>query len=147
MTSHGNADDELGRLMDEFLSRKRDGEFPSLSEFAQQNPELEREIRKLFPALIKPEHARPDENDPQHTKSSGTAAPVQLGDYRIIREIGRGGMGVVYEAEQESLGRRVALKILPHYALLDNQQLQRFQREARRRAASSHEYRACVQRG
>jgi serine/threonine protein kinase len=56
-----------------------------------------------------------------------------VGDFRIIREIGRGGMGVVYEAEQLSLGRRVALKVLPFAAMLDKQQLARFKNEARRR--------------
>src|ERR671922_12530 len=55
----------------------------------------------------------------------------RLGDFRIVREIGRGGMGIVYEAEQESLGRQVALKVLPGHALLDPRQLARFQREAR----------------
>ena len=57
--------------------------------------------------------------------------PEQLGDFRILRELGRGGMGVVYEAVQESLGRRVALKILPGTLLSSPQALRRFRREAR----------------
>src|SRR5205085_12335043 len=52
--------------------------------------------------------------------------------------IGRGGMGVVYEAEQVSLGRRVALKVLPYTAALDSKQLQRFQNEARAAAGLHH---------
>jgi hypothetical protein len=64
----------------------------------------------------------------------GAAAP--LGDFRIVRELGRGGMGVVYEAEQVSLGRRVALKVLPFAAALDAKQLQRFKNEAQ--AAAQH---------
>lgn len=62
----------------------------------------------------------------------------ELGDYRIIREIGRGGMGVVYEAEQVSLSRRVALKILPTSAVLDKRQLQRFKNEAQAAAMLHH---------
>ena len=54
----------------------------------------------------------------------------RLGDFRIIREIGRGGMGVVYEAEQTSMARRVALKVLPFAAILDQKVLQRFRSEA-----------------
>jgi len=61
-----------------------------------------------------------------------------LGDFRIVREIGRGGMGVVYEAEQISLGRRVALKVLPFAAMLDPRQMQRFQNEARAAASLKH---------
>jgi serine/threonine protein kinase/formylglycine-generating enzyme required for sulfatase activity len=55
----------------------------------------------------------------------------QLGDFHLLREIGRGGMGVVYEADQISLGRRVALKVLPFAAALDPKQMRRFQNEAR----------------
>ncbi len=61
-----------------------------------------------------------------------------LGDFRLLREIGRGGMGVVYEAVQRSLGRRVALKVLPFAAALDARQLQRFKNEAQAAAHLHH---------
>jgi serine/threonine protein kinase/Flp pilus assembly protein TadD len=67
-------------------------------------------------------------------------APERLGDFRIVREVGRGGMGVVYEAEQISLGRRVALKVLPFAAAMDPRQLQRFKNEARAAASLRHEH-------
>ena len=62
----------------------------------------------------------------------------RLGDYRLIREIGRGGMGVVYEAEQLSLGRRVALKLLPTSQLHAPHVAARFQREAAAAASLNH---------
>jgi serine/threonine protein kinase len=65
-------------------------------------------------------------------------APCVLGDFRLSREVGRGGMGVVYEAEQVSLGRRVALKVLPFAAGLDSRQLQRFKNEAQAAALLQH---------
>ena len=58
--------------------------------------------------------------------------------FRIVGELGRGGMGVVYEAEQLSIGRRVALKVLPFAALLDDRQLQRFKNEARAAGTLHH---------
>ncbi len=62
----------------------------------------------------------------------------RLGDFRVLREAGRGGMGVVYEAEQESLGRRVALKVLAAHAIADSAQVRRFEREARAAAQLHH---------
>lgn len=62
----------------------------------------------------------------------------RLGDFQLIGELGRGGMGVVFEAVQESLGRRVALKILPTAATLDSRARQRFQIEAQAAACLQH---------
>ena len=64
--------------------------------------------------------------------------PQNLGEYRILREVGRGGMGVVYEAEQTPLGRRVALKVLPSSAVLNPSVLTRFQNEVRAAARLHH---------
>jgi serine/threonine protein kinase/tetratricopeptide (TPR) repeat protein len=70
--------------------------------------------------------------------SESIPASAQLGDYRILGEVGRGGMGVVYEAQQISLGRRVALKVLPFAAAIDPRQRQRFQIEAQAAAQLHH---------
>jgi hypothetical protein len=100
-------------------------------------------IRDLFPALVMMEDARPAGGQESGGLSGVTGAASgkkldRLGDYRILREVGRGGMGIVYEAEQESLGRHIALKVLPGAATLDPRSLQRFQREARAAARLHH---------
>jgi tRNA A-37 threonylcarbamoyl transferase component Bud32 len=65
----------------------------------------------------------------QHESTAGVA-PAKLGDFRILREVGRGGMGVVYEAEQISLKRRVAVKVLHFSSVLNHDAVNRFRREA-----------------
>ncbi|MEZ6063751.1 MAG: serine/threonine-protein kinase [Planctomycetaceae bacterium] len=133
-------EDELGRLMDEFLERRRRGEYPSLSEFVQRHPELEDDIRELFPAVARLEQAelsQPAVEGGAMLMPDGSELR-RLGDFRIEREIGRGGMGVVYEAIQESLGRTVALKVLVGMAALDSQRRQRFLRESRTAAMLHH---------
>ncbi len=67
-----------------------------------------------------------------------SSVPRTLGDFRIVRLIASGGMGTVYEAEQVSLHRRVALKVLPFAALIDPRRLQRFKNEAQAAASLRH---------
>lgn len=130
-------------LAEEFVARYRNGERPPLSEYTLRYPQLANEIIDLFPAMLLMENLKPadhSQESPQHQDTPRTAAPpfAQLGDYRIIREVGRGGMGVVYEAEQVTLGRRVALKLLPKEMNSNSKHRLRFEREARAAAKLHH---------
>src|SRR6267142_2144258 len=133
------------KLAEEFVARYRRGEQPSYTDYADRYPEVADEIRELFPALAVMEECRPKAQAPaESSPSSGIGVYAwgrrleRLGDFRLIREVGRGGMGVVYEAEQVSLGRRVALKVLQNQFWLDPQQQPRFLREARAAAKLHH---------
>jgi WD40 repeat protein/serine/threonine protein kinase len=134
--------DPLEQLADEFLARYRRGEHPSLTEYAEAHPELAGAIRDLFPALVMIEEAGARDQAVAGSCAGRVAAAggslERLGDYRIIREVGRGGMGVVYEAEQVALGRHVALKVLPFQTASHPQRLNRFRREARSAARLHH---------
>src|SRR5262245_23439222 len=93
--------DPVERLAEEFVARHRRGECPSPAEYAERHPQWAERIRALFPALLLMEHHKPGVSDPGEfaERPGGAAAPLkQLGDCRIIHQIGRGGMGVVYEA-------------------------------------------------
>ncbi len=125
---------EIDQLAEEFAARLRRGEHPSYQEYVERYPRLADEIRELFPALVEMERVEV----PADGFASANPPLRQVGDYRIIREVGRGGMGVVYEAEQQSLGRRVALKIMPGRMSRDGSTLERFKREARTAAQLHH---------
>jgi len=130
------------RLAEEFVERCRRGEHPSVSEYAEAHPAWADQIRQVFPTLYALEDLKSD-RDACAGLSGGVSAqldkpPERLGDFRIIRPIGRGGMGVVYEAEQESLGRRVALKVLPASYSSSPRALERFRREAQAAARLHH---------
>jgi serine/threonine protein kinase/WD40 repeat protein len=130
-------------LAEEFLERYRKGQRPPLREYIERHPDLAGEIREVFPAMAMMEHiALADESlEGDATGDLPVRRPPpleQLGDYRIVREVGRGGMGVVYEAEQVSLGRHVALKVLPPQMLRDAKTRRRFEREARAAAKLHH---------
>ena len=129
-------------LADEFSSRLRQGECPSVTEYVEKYPDLANEINDVFPSIALMEQlGRKEQIDRNVAKSQAAfqEIPVEtLGDYRLVKEIGRGGMGVVYEAVQESLGRRVALKILNSNLVSSPKQLQRFHREAQAAARLHH---------
>ena len=130
-------------LAEEFLERHRRGERPALTEYVKRHPEWAEEIREVFPALMMMERLKPAQGDITGSFAGGPRplpnhVPEQLGDFRILREVGRGGMGIVYEATQESLDRHVALKVLPSHSLLNPKHLLRFRREARAAARLHH---------
>jgi serine/threonine protein kinase len=127
-------------LAEEFAARFRRGERPSLQEYIDRCPDLVDEIRELFPALVEVERVKEDQPARPGAAEVAAALPSlgHVGDYRVVREVGRGGMGVVYEAEQVSLGRRVALKVLPRQVSSDLKVLARFRREARSAAQLHH---------
>jgi serine/threonine protein kinase/WD40 repeat protein len=127
--------DLFDRLAEEFAQRYRQGERPALQEYIDRHPQLDEAIRELFPALVQMEQGEQARRD---FAPSGALQLQQVGDYRILREVGRGGMGVVFEAEQQSLGRRVALKVLPPATSRDTRSLLRFRREARAAARLHH---------
>src|SRR5213076_3285339 len=125
----------VSRLTDEFLDRLDRGERPEVEEYAARHPDLAAVLRQVLPALVALRSPADGSGFPTDPMPLEPHAIGLLGDYRILREVGRGGMGVVYEAEQVSLGRRVALKVLPFAATMDPRQLQRFHNEARAAAS------------
>jgi eukaryotic-like serine/threonine-protein kinase len=136
-TAHATQDELLDRLVEQFVARCHAGEKPAISEYVQRYPALAARLQELLPAVALIEQLKVRNSGPART-SSETKPDDQFGDYRIVREIGRGGMGVVYEARQESLDRRVALKILPRHSLRDPKRLARFRIEAQAAAKLHH---------
>ena len=125
--------DPIELLADSFVFRFRHGERPSVEEYAARYPDLADQIHDLLPALVMLEQEKSVAGGQAGLPPSVSAtepAPRLLGDYLILREIGRGGMGVVYESVQQSLGRHVALKVLPRQLLAGPSQLERFRLEA-----------------
>ncbi len=137
--------EEIEKLAESFFERYHRGERPSITEYIEKHPELGDAVRDLLPALVLMEELGSEAG--RRARAAGTegegardhaAIPMQLGEHRILREVGRGGMGVVYEAVQETLGRRVALKVLPPENMRDEKRLERFLREARAAASLHH---------
>src|SRR5262249_21003132 len=142
MSKTGTKSEVVLALAEEFLERYRRGERPALREYIDRHPELAEEIREVFPAMALMENialvSESAVESPQAAAAPETVPLQQLGDYRLIRAIGQGGMGIVYEAEQVSLGRHVALKVLPRKMLVDAKHRRRFEREARLAAKLHH---------
>ena len=133
----GSREKLVSEAADDFLDRVGRGEQPDVEGYAQRFPQIAEVLRDVLPALQVMQEEEPSvARDASRWKSA--VVEGVLGDYRILREIGRGGMGVVYEAEQISLQRRVALKVLPFAAALDAKRLERFKNEAQAAARLHH---------
>jgi WD40 repeat protein/serine/threonine protein kinase len=136
---------DLSDVVEQVISQLSVGQPADVESLCQRHPQLRQRLEAMMPAVrAMAEFGRnAAEQNEQQTVIAGPARtvfaePEQLGDFRILRELGRGGMGVVYEAEQLSLRRRVAVKVLPFAAVLDPRQLRRFHNEAQAAAALQH---------
>ena len=145
----GGADEDprLVAAVQEYMAALDSGRRPNRKEFLARFPEIATPLAECLDGLAFV-HSAAGEMQADSAGSPGTAAQVHpeadpataqpLGDFRLVREIGRGGMGVVYEAVQLSLGRRVAVKVLPLAAAFDQRHLQRFRNEAQAAAQLHH---------
>jgi serine/threonine protein kinase len=123
----------LAEVVEEYLRRLEDGLDPDPQEWQGRYPELAGEIASCLAALGAMRQLR-DEVAP----AGEGFAPRVLGDFELLRELGRGGMGVVYEARQISLDRRVALKVLPPGEKDSPSRRDRFRLEAEAAARLRH---------
>ena len=129
----------IDQLVESFVGRLRAGEQVTIESYQQQYPDLAEEIGQIFPSLQMLETCRPQEEDePPKLSAVEDVPPNRLGEYRILQEIGRGGMGIVYEAEHDRMRRRVALKVLPKSMAQRSSHLARFQLEARSAGLMHH---------
>ena len=135
--SHTHRDERLHAVLADYLESVEAGRAADRDRLFAEHPDLAADLKAYFA---------------EQDGMAELAAPLKaivpaeipatgvIGDFRIVREVGRGGMGVVFEAEQISLSRRVALKVLPFGGALDPRQLQRFRNEARAAASLHHEH-------
>ncbi|WP_437204057.1 protein kinase domain-containing protein [Planctomicrobium sp. SH664] len=128
----------IEELAAEFIDRCQSGERPSIQQYMRDYPELAGAIEELFPTIAKLEGLKQVPGSSGGRAVTGLPFLKRLGDFRILREVGRGGMGVVFEAEQLSLHRRVALKVLGANVARSEQQRERFKREAESAARLHH---------
>jgi serine/threonine protein kinase len=134
-------DPRVTQALEEYLAELEAGKKPDRQQLQARYPDIAEALAECLAGLDFVQAATPELEQPDADRSaSGAIGPEgPLGDFRIVREIGRGGMGVVYEAVQISLGRQVALKVLPFAAALDWKQLQRFKNEAQAAAHLQHQ--------
>src|SRR6185437_220646 len=152
-TQADDRDQRLARLLDDLSEQARQGRRPDLDAVAVQHPDLAGELRELWGAAMLADELARDTSAPSPARSASkgiqdpllalrageeTSAPKIFGDYELLEEIGRGGMGIVYKARQRTLNRIVALKTILRGELATPEDLARFQIEAQAAANLEH---------
>ncbi len=133
-------DPAVTAVLEEYLAAREAGLRPDRRVFLAKHPAIADALARCLDSLDFLCATAPSLPRMAFAEPAAMAHPEPLGDFRIVREVGRGGMGIVYEAMQLSLGRRVALKVLPFAAALDGRQLQRFKNEAQSAASLHHSH-------
>ncbi len=130
----------LDRIVADYTRQTREGSAPEIAQYKKKYPKLADEIDDLLTSVAMIEGLKADDTQKSHTDPAAVdfSGLKQLGDYVIIREVGRGGMGVVFEAVHQSLGRRVALKVMLEKELESEKNITRFRREAQAAAKLHH---------
>lgn len=126
-------------LATRFADELREGQDPSVDDYAQRFPMYAEEIRDLFPTVAAMERWKADKEAANlHHQVPESFSIERLGEYKIVREMGRGGMGVVFEGRRERSNQRVAIKLLPWRGSDVPRFRKRFEREAQTVATLNH---------
>lgn len=128
---------DISDLVELFLRELREGKAPSVEEFAARYSGAETELLELLPALVALESAG-SESSAMAAAEARVDYPERLGEFLLREQIGQGGMGIVFRAEQESLHRAVAVKILSPVWNANERQLQLFENESKLIARLRH---------
>jgi serine/threonine protein kinase len=132
-------DERLAALLDDLTRQQRRGATPDLDPITRPQPDIADELRQLWAAAQMADAiARPAVTLPARSSVEAREPPRTFGDFELIRELGRGGMGVVYEARQQSLNRTVALKMVLRGDLASADDRARFRAEAEAAARLVH---------
>ncbi len=129
---------EIAEILEQYLEAIESGQHVAVSDVLAKHPQYAEELQQYLEGIAMLQGGFGNRTDDESNVASEFAGGRELGDYKLIREVGRGGMGVVYEAQQLSLNRRVALKVLPFASMLDSRQIKRFENEARAAAQLHH---------
>ncbi|QEG24432.1 serine/threonine-protein kinase [Mariniblastus fucicola] len=135
-------DELLDKIVEDYTRRTRAGKTPEIAVYKRKYPDLADEIDDLLSSVAMIEGLKAEtksrSDDGNSKRNADLSGLKQLGDYVLIREVGRGGMGVVFEAVHQSLGRRVAIKVMLEQELESEKQIARFRREAQAAAKLHH---------